>query len=69
MAYNGLKENIIIRARQNKYEYSFVYRVGERLAMRLEESGGVAVYDRETAETVFAIPAPYMVDANGRAFL
>ncbi|MBS6475687.1 MAG: RHS repeat protein, partial [Clostridiales bacterium] len=65
VAYNGLKENIIIRARQNKYEYSFIYRMGERLAMRTEESGGVAIYDRETAETVFAIPAPYMVDANG----
>ena len=64
MAYNGVKENIIINSRSNKYEYSFIYSVNNGLSMLLNADGCVELVSAQ-GETVFVIPAPYMTDANG----
>lgn len=59
-----VKENIIVKERQDSYEYNFTLNIGD-LAVEEGELNNLLLKDKETGETQFIIPAPYMFDANG----
>ncbi len=60
---NGLKENIIVKEKSDEYRYLFALNT-KGLKMRLsEDNTRIELYSDEKTE--FAIPAPYMYDANG----
>ena len=61
---NAVKENIIVRAPLSSYEYAFDLRL-EGLTASLNENGSIAIYDVDTEEAKYQIPAPYMYDASG----
>ncbi len=61
---NAVKENIIVRAASNNYEYTFDLRLDGLVAL-LNENGSISINDAETGEAKYIIPAPYMFDANG----
>ena len=61
---NDIKENIIIKAPQSGYEYTFILTLSGLTAM-LENDGSVTLSDAETGDAVYFIPAPYMYDAAG----
>ena len=61
-----VKENIIVKERQDKYCYSFTMRLNNMYA-EPDDSGGIAVYDSNTHEIEYYIPAPVMWDANNVA--
>ena len=58
-----IKENIIIKERQESYEYNFTLDIGD-LIVEEGEYNDLLLKDRQTGETEFRIPAPYMYDAN-----
>ena len=58
-----VNENIIVRERQDSYEYSFTLKIGD-LAVEEGECNDLLLKDKETGETEFIIPAPFMFDAN-----
>lgn len=58
-----VKENIIVKERQDSYEYNFTLNIGD-LAVEEGELNNLLLKDKETGETQFIIPAPYMFDAN-----
>ena len=60
-----VKENIIIRERQESYEYGFTLNIGE-LEVSEGTNNDLLLKDRQTGETEFRIPAPYMFDANNK---
>ncbi len=57
-----IKENIIINSRQEKYEYDFTLQIGD-MTVEEGEHSDLLIKDKETGETEFIIPAPYMFDA------
>ncbi len=59
----GVKENIIIKKKQDAYQYTFGLRV-KNVTMQLKDDGCIAVQDNDGKER-FVIPAPYMYDASG----
>ena len=59
-----IKENIIINSRQEKYEYDFTLQIGD-MTVEEGEHSDLLIKDKETGETEFIIPAPYMFDAAG----
>lgn len=59
-----LRKNIIVKERQDSYEYNFTLNIGD-LAVEEGEHNNLLLKDKETGETQFIIPAPYMFDANG----
>ena len=61
---NDLKENIIVKAPSNNYVYQFQMNL-DGLAATLDESGNIKLYDLQSEETKYIIPAPYMYDSNG----
>ncbi|MBE6685590.1 MAG: DNRLRE domain-containing protein, partial [Ruminococcaceae bacterium] len=61
---NDIKENIIVNATSDSYEYLFVMElVG--LTAQLDTVGNVKITDSETGQSKYIIPAPYMYDNNG----
>ncbi len=58
-----IKENIIVKERQESYEYYFKLNIGD-LAVEEGEHNALLLKDAQTGETEFIIPAPYMYDAN-----
>ena len=57
---NRLKENIIVNAKSEAYEYLFNLNLG-KLEARMSGKQ-IELYDAETNEVKFLIPAPYMYD-------
>ena len=60
-----VKENIVIHSGTDAYTYTFSMKV-KNVTLSLLEDGSVVATATDTGETVFAIPAPFMVDANHR---
>lgn len=69
-----IKENIIVRERQDSYEYKFELKL-KNLNVELSEDGQrlelfIQKIDEESGalgkETIFTIPMPYMFDADGK---
>ena len=59
---NNIKENIIVKEKQDSYTFSFELKLNKLSA---ELKGGVIVLsDSDSGEQVYEIPAPYMYDAN-----
>lgn len=58
-----VKENIIVKERQEKYEYNFTLNIGD-MTVEEGEHNDLLIKDKETGKTEFRIPAPYMYDAN-----
>lgn len=61
---NDIKENIIISAPRDVYDYQFKMNV-IGLKAELDENGNIKLYDSRTGQSKYVIPAPYMYDANG----
>ena len=61
---NDVKENIIITAPCEEYEYVFQLNLSGLSAI-MTENGEVLLKDADTDEIKYVIPAPYMYDANG----
>ena len=60
---NYLKENLIVKEPQESYCYTFTLDLSGLTAVM--QDGDIVVNDRETGETVYRIPAPYLYDAAG----
>lgn len=61
---NDLKENIIVSAPCESYEYQFQMNlVG--LRAELDDKGNIQLYDLQNGQSQYIIPAPYMYDNNG----
>ena len=61
---NDLKENIIVSAPCESYEYQFQMNlVG--LRAELDDKGNIQLYDLHNGQSQYIIPAPYMYDNNG----
>lgn len=58
----NVKESIVIKSRQEAYQYSFLLNF-DGLTPVLEQNGGVSLMNSQD-EVIYEIPAPYMVDAN-----
>ena len=61
---NGIKENIIVNAKQESYVYAFVVQV-ENLTLELNDDGSIYALNTEE-EIIYEIPAPFMIDADGQ---
>lgn len=61
---NDIKENIVVKAPQSEYIYTFVLKV-ENLTPELLSTGQILLKDSTTGEEEYFIPAPYMYDAEG----
>ena len=60
----NVKENIIVKERQDSYSYSFTLKLNN-LSATLNEEGSVDILDPDTPETVYRIPSPVVYDAKG----
>lgn len=60
-----IKENIIVKERQESYEYNFAMNIGN-LTVEEGEDNNLLLKDAETGKTEFTIPAPFMYDANNK---
>ena len=58
-----IKETILVNKAQASYLFSFVLQTGD-LTAEMQEDGSVLLLD-EAGSPVYAIPAPYMLDAEG----
>ncbi len=61
----GVKENIILYQKPETNVFEFYLEVKGCYA-ELDEYGEVVIYDRKTDEIVGSVPAPYMIDADGK---
>ncbi len=59
----NVKENIIVKDRKDSYSYTFTVKLNN-LEAELNEDGSVRIYDPDSEETVYMIPAPVVYDAN-----
>lgn len=59
-----IKENIIVNEPGDAYTYAFLLRLSGLYPV-LTDNGEIHIYDEETDEEQYIIPAPYMYDANG----
>ncbi|MBE5888333.1 MAG: DNRLRE domain-containing protein [Lachnospiraceae bacterium] len=59
-----VKENIIVKEKKDSYQYTFTIKLNN-LEAALEEDGSVNIYDPNTNQTVYRIPAGIMYDASG----
>ena len=60
----NVKENIIVKEKSDSYAYSFTLKLNN-LSAELTSDGSVRVFDPETDEIVYQIPAPIVFDSNG----
>ncbi|MBQ2809515.1 MAG: hypothetical protein IJF11_01335 [Clostridia bacterium] len=63
LAGNNVKENIIVKEKQDSYTFAFELKLNKLSAML--ENGAVILTDADTGEQKYKIPTPYMYDANG----
>ena len=63
--YDYVKENIIVKAPRESYDFAFRLNLDGMYATLLSD-GSVGIYSNETNEIEYAIPTPYMYDANGK---
>ncbi len=61
---NDIKENIIVKAKSDSYEYAFQLNLTGLIA-ELDQSGNILLRDSKTENIKYTIPAPYMYDSNG----
>ena len=59
-----IKENIIVKKSKDTYNYTFTLKLNN-LDARSNEDGSISVFDPDTKEDVYHIPAPIVYDANG----
>lgn len=65
MAFNdSIKEDIIVKEKQNEYIYNFTLNIGD-MTVEEGEKCDLLLKDADTGEVEFRIPAPYMYDAAG----
>lgn len=62
--YDYIKENIIVKVPRASYDFSFRLNL-EGMYATLLSDGSVGIYSNENNEMEYAIPAPYMYDADG----
>ena len=62
---NGVKENIIIKEKQDLYRYAFVLQFKNVVPKHLEDERKIVFTATDSDATIFTIPAPFMTDANG----
>ena len=60
----NVKENIIVKEKQDSYSYSFTLKLNN-LSAELLEDGSINIFDPDTTTTVYTIPAPTVFDAEG----
>lgn len=60
---NHIKENIIIKEKQDSYEFEFKINIGNLVARLSEDEKEIELFD-ENNNKQFLIPAPFMFDAN-----
>ena len=60
---NNIKENIIVNSEQDNYVYTFELKLNKLNAELVDNS--IALYDSDTGEKMYVIPAPYMYDSEG----
>jgi len=60
---NHLKENLIVKEPQDAYTYTFTLDLNGLIAS--VQNGDILLSDRDTGETAYRIPAPYLYDAAG----
>ena len=58
----NIKESILVKSKQDSYRYSFLMNF-DGLTPIMETTGGVSLQN-SAGETVYEIPAPYMVDGK-----
>lgn len=61
---NDVKENIIVSAPMSSYSYTFLLEIDGLYAV-LAQNGDIVLYDADSDEAQYTMPAPYMYDANG----
>lgn len=61
---NDIKENIIVTAKREDYKYAFQLNVTGLIA-KMDDAGNIRLYDIETNQSKYCIPAPYMYDNEG----
>ena len=59
---NNLKENIIVKEKQDSYTFSFELKLNKLSAELVD--GAIILSDYDTGDKIYEIPAPYMLDAN-----
>ncbi len=59
---NNIKENIIVKEKQDSYTFSFELKLNKLSAELV--NGAIILYDYDNGEQVYEIPVPYMFDAN-----
>ena len=65
MVGNNVKENIIVRKKQDNYSFKFAYKLNGLELRKSEDEEKLELYSPKTNKVEFTIPAPYMYDANG----
>ncbi len=59
---NNIKENIIVKEKQDTYTFSFELKLNKLSAELVD--GAIILSDCDSGEQVYEIPAPYMLDAS-----
>ena len=59
---NNIKENIIVKEKQDSYAFSFELELSKLSAELV--NGAIILFDYDSGEKIYEIPAPYMYDAN-----
>ena len=59
---NSIKENIIVKEKQDSYTFSFELKLNKLSAELMD--GAIILSDYDSKEQVYEIPVPYMFDAN-----
>ena len=59
---NNIKENIIVKEKQDSYTFSFELKLNKLSAELV--NGAIILSDYDSGEQVYEIPVPYMYDAN-----
>ncbi len=59
---NNIKENIIVKEKQDSYTFSFELKLNKLSAELV--NGAIILSDYDSGEQVYEIPVPYMFDAN-----
>lgn len=62
---NDVKENIIVKDRDNEYCYTFSIMLNGLCAEQVGNT--ISLFDNKSGEIVYQIPEPYMYDADGQS--
>ncbi len=64
IASGNIKENIIVKSKQDSYNYSFTLKLNNLDAVKASD-GSISIFDPDTEKVIYYIPAPIVYDANG----